>query len=286
VSAAIEAVRAAGGRRISGPSAFEGGPRRIVTLTWTLGLLDWRLAFFGSVLGYVWRLAKPAMFFGIYYILFTQFIPLSDDVKFFAPLLLFGIMLNLFFNEATGGAVPSVLLRENLVRKIHFPRIVVPLAAVVTALLNFAFNLIAVGVFMVLSGVPLRATTWEVIPALALLLMFASGIAMLLSALFVRYRDVQPLWDVMSLALFYATPILYPLEAVKEEWQRELIMHNPMAVVVQQIRHAVFDPSAPSAAEAIGGWDNLLGVLAFVVVVFVTGLWVFHRTAPDVAENL
>lgn len=286
MNAATEAIRAAGGARISGPGALTGGWRRALSLTWTLGYLDWRLAFFGSALGYLWRLMKPAMYFGVYYVLFTHFIPVSKGTLFGPPLLLFGIMLNLFFGEATGASVTSVLARENLVRKIHFPRVVIPLAAVTTALLNLAFNLLAVVVFMSVSGVPLRSTTWQVIPALILLIVWVSGLAMLLSALFVSFRDVQPIWEVLGMAMFYATPVLYPLEAVKIEWARHLIMHNPTAVTIQQIRHAVFDPSVPSAAEAIGGWGQLSVVLATVVVVFALGLWTFHRAAPHVAENL
>jgi ABC-2 type transport system permease protein len=286
MSAATEAIRAAGGRRISGPGALTGGWRRALSLTWTLGYLDWRLAFFGSVLGYLWRLVKPAMYFGVYYVLFTHFIPVNKAVQFGPPLLLFGIMLNLFFGESTGTAVTSVLARENLVRKIHFPRVVIPFATVTTSLLNLSFNLFAVVVFMILSGVPLRSTTWQVIPALGLLLAWVCGLSMLLSALFVKFRDVQPIWEVFAMALFYASPVLYPLEVVKYEWARHLIMHNPMAVTIQQIRHAVFDPSVPSAAEAIGGWAQLCTVFALVAGVLVLGLWVFHRAAPQVAENL
>jgi len=286
VSTDIVSIRDAGGVRVSGPGALVGGPRRALSLTWTLGYLDWRLAFFGSVLGYFWRLIKPAMFFGIYYALFTHFIPISADVKFGASVLLVGIMLNLFFTEATGLAVMSILVRENLVRKIHFPRLAIPMATVTTALLNLAFNLIAVVVFVAASQVPLRWSYWQVIPACALLLVWTAGLAMLLSALFVRFRDVQPIWEVISMALFYATPILYPIERVSMEWARELIMHNPMSVTIQQIRHAVFDPSAPSAAEAIGGWPQLMTVIIGVLVVFFLGLWTFHRTAPEVAENL
>ncbi len=216
MSADIDAIRDAGGVRVSGPGALVGGPRRALSLTWTLGYLDWRLAFFGSVLGYFWRLIKPAMFFGIYYALFTHFIPISADVKFGAAVLLVGIMLNLFFTEATGLAVMSILTRENLVRKIHFPRLAIPMATITTALLNLAFNLIAVVVFVAASQVPLRWSYWQVIPAFALLLVWTAGLAMLLSALFVRYRDVQPIWEVISMALFYATPILYPIERVDD----------------------------------------------------------------------
>lgn len=283
---AVEAIRAAGGTRMEGPGALVGGPRRALQLTWTLGYLDWRLAFFGSVLGYVWRLAKPAMFFGIYYLIFAVFLPVSKDVQFQAPLLLFGIMLYLFFGEVTSSAVQSVVLRENLVRKIHFPRIAVALAPLVTAGLNLLFNLLAVGIFMALAGVPVRASWLQFVPLLAFLVLFVSGLALLLSALYVRYRDVGPFWEILSLAMFFGTPILYPLETVQYEWARELIMHNPLAVVVQQLRHAVFDPSVPSAAQAIGGWTELLSVVAVVVVLFGVGLAVFNREAPRVAEDL
>ena len=286
MSAATEDIRDAGGSLISGPGALSGGWRRAVSLTWTLGYLDWRLAFFGSVLGYLWRLIKPATYFGIYYVLFTHFIAINADVKFGPAVLMTGIMLNLFFMEATSLAVPSVLSRENLVRKIHFPRVVIPLAVITTALLNLAFNLLAVAVFVAVSGVPLRVTDWQVIPAFGLLLVWVGGLGMLLSALFVRYRDVAPIWEVLGMALFYATPILYPIEAIKYEWARHLIMHNPLAVTVQQIRHAVFDPNAPSAAEAIGGWDQLAFVFIGTCLVFALGFWVFNRAAPEVAENL
>jgi ABC-2 type transport system permease protein len=286
VSVATDAIRVGGGERISGPGAFAGGWRRALSLTWTLGYLDWRLAFFGSVLGYVWRLAKPAMYFGIYYVLFTHFIPIGAQVKYGAAVLLMGIMVNLFFMEATAASVPSILARENLVRKIHFPRVAIPMASVTTALLNFGFNLIAVIVFVAILRVPMHWTAWQAIPAFGLLLMWTMGLSMLLSALFVRYRDVSPIWEVFSMALFYATPILYPIERINYQWARELIMHNPMAVGIQQIRHAVFDPTAPSASAAIGGWFPLSTVIVGVLAVFALGLWTFNRVAPEAAENL
>ena len=104
-----------------------------IHLTWTLGYLEFRLKFFGSVLGYLWQIGRPLLLFGVYYVVFTQFVRLSEDVPYYPPLLLAGIMLYQFFSDVTASAVPSVLNRENLVRKIHFPRIVIPLSVVVTA---------------------------------------------------------------------------------------------------------------------------------------------------------
>jgi ABC-2 type transport system permease protein len=286
MSTAIEEIRAAGGTRMRGPSALTGDLRRTANLTWTLAYLEFRLKFFGSVLGYLWQLGRPLMLFGVYYVVFTQFVNLSTDVKYYPPLLLSGIMIYQFFAEVTAGAVPSVLNRENLVRKIHFPRIVIPLSVVVTAALNLAVNFLAIGIFMAAAGVPLRWSWLVMIPVLAMLLTFVSGLAMLLSAWFVRYRDVQPIWDVMTTAAFYATPILYPIERVEIPWAREVIMYNPLAVIVQQMRHSVFDPSAASAAAAIGGYARLCVPIGITLAIFALGFWVFNRTAPEVAENL
>ncbi|HEX8103537.1 MAG TPA: ABC transporter permease [Solirubrobacteraceae bacterium] len=285
-TSAIDAIRAAGGTRIAGPRAIDGDWRRILALSWTLAYSEFRLKFFGSVLGYFWQLGRPLMLFGVYYLVFTEFVPVNDKVKFFPPLLLFGVMLYQFFAEATGASVQAVVARENLVRKIHFPRIVIPVSVVLTSSFNLALNMIAVGIFMGLSGVPLTVRFLELIPIIGLLLVFVLGLSMLLSALFVRYRDVAPIWDVIAMALFYGTPILYPLEAVQIGWARDLIMFNPLAVVQQQLRHALFDPSVGGAAAAIGGYGKLAIPIGIVVGTLLLGFYVFNRSAPEVAENL
>jgi ABC-2 type transport system permease protein len=285
VSAATDAIRAAGGRRVRGPSALTGDPARAVHLTWTLAFLEFRLKFFGSALGYVWQLGRPLCMFAIVYVVFVPILHQGDDVPYYASGLLTGIMLYQFFGDCTGGAVPSVLNRENLVRKIHFPRIVIPLSVVVTAALNLAVNSVAVGVFIALQGVPVRVNWLAAIPALALLFVFVTGLAMLLSSLFVRYRDVQPIWDVILQAAFYATPILYTIEMVPHA-ARKFLMVSPLATVIQQIRHSVFDPHSPSAGAALGGAVWLVVPIAISVGVFALGFYVFNRSAPAVAEDL
>ncbi len=288
MSSATEAIRAAGGTRITGPAALTGDWRRAAHLTWTLAVLEFRLKFFGSVLGYLWQLGRPLMMFGVYYVVFTKFVKLATDVPFYPPLLLAGIMLYQFFAEVTAGSVGAVLNRENLVRKIHFPRIVIPLSVVLTAAFNLMVNSVAVGVFMAWQGVPVRASWLQMIPVMFLLFVFVTGLAMLLSALFVRYRDKQPIWDVVLQALYYATPILYPIDKLQNvpEWVPKAIMYNPLSVIVEQMRHAVFDPNAPSAAEAIGGYAQLMVPIGIMFATFGLGFWVFNRTAPEVAENL
>ncbi|MEJ7893758.1 MAG: ABC transporter permease [Solirubrobacteraceae bacterium] len=285
VDAQVDAIRAAGGRRIKGPTALTGDTGRAINLTWALAYLEFRLKFFGSVLGYLWQLGRPLLMFAVMYVVFVKVLKQGAGVAYYASTLLMGIMVYQFFGECTGGAVSSVLDRENLVRKIHFPRIVIPLSVVVASSLTLAVNAVAVGFFMVIQGVPVRVSWLGVLPALALLLVTVLGLSMLLSALFVRYRDVRPIWDVTLQAAFYATPILYPIELVPESF-RAVLMASPLATVIQQIRHSVFDPSAPTPAEALGSAWLLAVPIGIGVGLLVLGFWVFNRTAPVVAEEL
>lgn len=274
------------GRRVTGPSALAGGPRRFAHLTWTLAVQEFKLRFFGSALGYLWQLMRPILLFAVLYLVLTQAIKLGGGARHFPAILLTNVLLFTFFADATGGAVPSVVDRENLVRKIHFPRLVVPAAVVLTAAFNLVANLVAVAVLVLASGVQPRLS-WLEFPLLLLALAtLASGCAMLLSALYVRLRDMRPIWDVALQVLFYGTPLLYVIELVQNATLRHFMMINPLAAIVVQVRHAVIDPAAPSAAAAIGGWERLLVPAGILVGVFALGFWVFNRAAPGIAEDL
>lgn len=274
------------GRPIPGPSALGGDFRRFLVLTWTLAITEFKLRFFGSILGYVWQLMRPLMLFGVLYVVFTQFIAVSDHPLFPVSLLL-GIVLFTFFAEATGGAVSCVVDRENLVRRIHFPRMAIPLSVVLTATFNLVLNLVVVLIFAFILGVTPH-WTWFEMPVLILgLAMFSTGLAMLLSALYVRFRDLRPIWEVVVQVMLYASMIIVPFETVYEKYHTlaELMLINPLAAIVQQSRHALVDPTIPGTAAA-GGWVTLWGPVAITVGVFFLGLWVFNREAPRVAEDL
>ncbi len=118
-----------------------------------------------------------------------------------------------------------------------------------------------------------------------ILTFFSLGVGLLLSSLFVRYRDVQPIWEVFSQMLFYASPILYVATMVPESYQRAYLA-NPVAALLTEMRVAVVDPSARHVWDAIGAPERMLIPLGIVVVTFVLGLWVFRREAPRIAENL
>jgi ABC-2 type transport system permease protein len=275
------------GRLVTGPSALSGDWHRFVLLTRTIAVMEFKLRFFGSMLGYLWQLVRPLLLFAVLYVVFTQVVVVTD-AEFFPVALLLGVVLFTFLAEATSGAVSCVVDRENLVRKIHFPRLVIPLAVVLTATFNLALNLVVVLIFAIASGVPARLSWLEIPPLLLVLVAFAVGIATMLSALFVRFRDIRPIWEVVLQVTFYASLIIVPYESVHEHHPllARALLCNPLAAVLQQARHAFVDPTVPSAAEAIGGAEFLLIPAAIVVAVFAIGLRVFSREAPRIAEDL
>jgi ABC-2 type transport system permease protein len=228
------------------------------------------------------------MLFGVLYVVFTQVVRLGGNVELYPVALLLGIVCFTFFSEATGSSVTSLADREALIRKVEFPRLAVPLASVLTALFNVTLNLLAVLVFLLIAGGEVRLSWLEVPLLIVALTAFSAGLSMLLSALFVRYRDVKPIWEVGLQVLFYGSPIFYPIDVVQErsELAAKLLLLNPFAAILQQARHALVAPSHPSAAAVFGNDLLLLAPLAIGLAVIAAGYRVFSRRAPYIAEQL
>lgn len=259
--------------------------RRALSLAWTLARMDWKLRFYGSVLGGLWTLVRPFAFFGVVYFVFTDIIGLDKSVDHYGVYILFGLVFFNFFAEITVSSVQSLTMRENLLRKMYFPPIVVPMAIAITALLNLSMTLVAVAIFVFANGI-YPTWSWLELPVLVLLItMFASGFGMLLSSLYVRYRDIQPIWEVVAQLLFYATPVLYVATLVPENY-RQIYLCNPLAAILTQNRHAVIDPSAPSTGSLLGADVRVLIPLALVAAILVIGYLVFRHESPRIAENL
>ena len=295
-----EAVRyEALGPPIAGPRAMTGDWTRFWHLTFNIARNQWKLRFFGSALGYVWQLVRPLLLFGVLYVFFTVIGKVGKGLgaagDYYGSQLLGSIVVFTFFAEATAAAVRCVVDNEGLVRKIQFPRMVIPLSVVLLALFNLSLNMVVVIIFATIQGVR-PMLSWLQLPLIvAMLAVFATGIAMLLSALFVSLRDIQPIWEVVGQILFYASPVIISVETVKAHAAGKevlgvslfhLYMLNPLAVVFQQFRHAMITHGTLSAGEALGSWAALLAPVAIVLAIFALGFWVFNRSAPLVAENL
>jgi len=285
------------GRPIRGPRALTDDWGRFWHLTFNIARTQWKMRFFGSALGYVWQLVRPLLLFSVLYVFFTVISHVGQGPTaapgqpdhFYGAQLLGSIVLFTCFAEATAGAVRSVLDNELLVRKIQFPRLVIPVSVVLLALFNLALNLVVVFIFALVAGVRPMLSWLELPLIVGMLAVLSAGFAMLLSALFVYFRDVQPIWEVLLQVLFYASPVIVPLTLVEQKLSPALVhiyMLNPLATILQQFRHAMINHAAPSAADGLGGMIHLLGPIAIVIGVFVFGFVVFNRTAPHVAEDL
>jgi ABC-2 type transport system permease protein len=275
-------------REVRGPSALGGGRRRFFDLLWLISVTEFKRTYFGTVFGYLWSLVRPLALFGVLLFVFTQVFKLGSDLPYYPVLLLLGIVQYTFFQEATTNAVTSVVSQEGVVRKTQFPRLVIPLATVITAAFNFCLNLVVVLVFILAWGVE-PTWTWLLFPpAAAALFVFTAATSMALSVLYVRFRDVAIIWIVVGQMLFYATPVLYPLgnPGLNRPEIEELLMINPLGVIFEQVRVWVLEPDAPSASAAAGGALHLLPALAIYVGVCVFAVWIFNRDAPRIAENL
>lgn len=273
-----------------GPSALGGEGRRFVELTLTLARTEFKLRYYGSILGYVWSLMRPLLFFGVLYVFFVKIIDIARGPDYGAYLLT-AVVLWTFLAEATGTAVTCLVNREAMLRKIRFPRMVVPLSVALTSTFNLGMNFITVFVFAFATGVTPTIQWLMMIPIVLGFIVLATGIAMLLSALYVRFRDVQPIWDVFLQVWFYGSPVMYPATAFVTHKLpggfEKIAMINPVATLLAQMGHSFIDPSgyptASGAAHAV--WPVIVAV-ALIPGIFALGWWVFTREAPRVAENL
>ena len=271
-------------RDVPGPSALGGGWRRSAELLYLIAVNDFKKTYFGTMLGYLWSLARPLMLFGVLLAVFTQVFRVGSQVPHYPVVLLLGVVLFGFFQEATMMAVTSIVSQEAVVRKTQFPRLVIPLAVVLTSLFNLLLNLVVVVIFILAFGVA-PMWTWLLFPViLALLIGITVAVSMIVASLYPRFRDMAIIWSVLATVLFYATPVLYPVDKVPHTL-RNIILLNPLAPLFELARKWMIDPNAPGPV-ASGGWVQLVVAILLYAGTCVFAVWIFRREAPRIAEQL
>ncbi len=271
-------------REISGPSAFGDSWRRTWDLLWLISVTEFRLQYSETTLGYVWSVLKPFAFFGVIYLVVSQVLKFADVADFPQKLIL-GLVLYQYFSEATNKALRSIQTRESMLRKTHFPRIVIPLSLNLGAAITLFFNLVGVLLLLMVTGVEPQ-TTWLLAPVAVLaLVVMTTTLSMLLAVAFVRSEDVGQGWTLTLRALFYATPILYTLTVIPESI-RPLIAANPLTPIIEMMRIWIIDPNAATPVDLLGVVSGLLVPLAIAVMIAVAGVIWFKRDAPRIAEAL
>ncbi len=247
---------------------------------------DFKLRYQGSVLGYAWSLLRPLLLFVILYVVFVKFLKFGAGVPHFPVYLLLGIVLWNFFNEMTVQSLGSIVGRGDLIRKIRIPRWIIVLSSSISALINLLLNLVVVVIFMFVNHVDLlRTTLW--LPLILLeVYLFALGLSLFLSAAFVKFRDINYIWEVILQAGFYLTPILYPLSRITNLTFQKLIMLNPMAQTIQDARYSVVTHQTDTVYRVFqGGWYEFIPFI-IVIAVLLGGLTYFRSQSKYFAENI
>lgn len=252
---------------------------------------DFQLRYQGSFLGMLWSVVKPLMLFAVMYVVFVRFLKFTDGTPTFPISLLCGTCLWNFFSEATTMGMHAVVNRGDLLRKIHFPNYIIVASTTMGSMISLGINLLVVIVFGFFAH---AHYTWRVllVPfSIIQLYAIALGVALLLGTLFVYFRDIAHIWEVILQAMFYATPIIYPISMVASNqdfgWAADLLMLNPTTQAIMDIRHNLLSPEyVPNVWSMV---DNpILCLLPYVLsaVILTAGVYVFRKHSAKFAEVL
>lgn len=249
---------------------------------------DFKLRYQGSVLGYLWALLRPLMMFAILYIVFAKLLKIGNDIPHYPVYLLCGTTMWSFFTECTSQGIQAMVQRGDLIRKICFPKYIVVVSATLTAVINMLINLGVIIIFALLNGVT-PSWTWLLVPlSLLELYILSLGIAFLLGAINVKYRDVTSIWDVLIQALFYAVPIIYPISMVASSSTiaAKIILLNPISQAIQDIRYNLITTETVTTWDFLGNPLVKILPIVLVVVILILAAVYFRKKSKFFAEEI
>jgi ABC-2 type transport system permease protein len=253
-----------------------------------LVITDFKLRYQGSALGYVWSLLRPLFLFVILFIVFDNFLKLGSSIPHYPVYLLLGVVLWSYYTEVTSLGMASIVAKGDLMRKLNFPKYVIVLAGSFSAFINLLINFTVIAFFMAFNGIGLHWQSLLIIPLLGELFLLALGLAFLLSALYVKLRDLNYIWEIFLQAAFYATPILYPLALVVErsEVAAKILLLNPVAQIIQDARDVLITSQTDTFEDLFSsGWYRIIPIALTIVLVICAALY-FRKQSPKFAEEV
>ena len=246
---------------------------------------DLRAKYKGSVLGLAWSLAHPVVLMLVYLLVFSVMLKIqAADYEHYWLFLLAGLPVWVFFSTSLQSASRSLVENANLIRKVRFPRQLVPLSMVATQLVGFAVMLGIVVALSIVYVPAARDTVWLSVPLAALAVCLVAGLSLAVASLNALYRDVEHLVAALLLPWFFLTPVLYSLEnipGVRDHPRLVDVIHygNPLTPAVEAVRDPLFFGEAPAAGDVV-----YLAVAA--VVSLALGAFVFSRVDDRVAVEV
>ena len=253
---------------------------------------DFKLRYKGSVLGVAWSVIKPLALFVVMYMVFVRFLKMSDGTPTYPIVLLLGIGTWGFFTEATSSGLQSIVARGDLLRKIKFPKIIIVISTIISALISFFINfgiVVIALIFYVIAGNAHLSFDLLWLPINIIeLIMLALGFALLLGALYVKFRDISHIWDIVLQILFYAMPIIYPLSFVMKysPFAAKMILMNPIAQTIQDLRHNLISPTVSTVWNTLHFWPFQIIPILISVGILVLGIFVFNKQSQKFAEEI
>ncbi len=272
--------------KITGVKNLKARYRYSVILLRQLVKTDFKLRYQGSVLGYAWSLLRPLLLFAILYVVFVRFLKIGGDIPHFPVYLLLGIVIWNFFAEMTMQSLGSIVGRGDLIRKLNIPRWVIVLSSSISALINLILNLLVVIIFLLINNVDLLKTSLFLPLILAQVYVFALGVSLFLAAAYVKYRDVNYIWEVILQAGFYLTPILYPIAIISNQTLQKIIFLNPVAQSIQDARYAAITHQTVTISQVFGGSVLKFAPYFLSIMVLIAGYAYFKRQSKSFAENI
>ena len=214
----------------------------------------------GSVLGFLWTFINPLLQLVVYTLVFSNI--MRSGIEHYSMFLFVALIPWLFFSASLTGGASCILMNKDLVKKIYFPRRVIPISYVTSAFVNMLLCLVVVFGALVVSGIGINGYVLLYLPAVMIVeYIFALGIAMLFSALTVYFRDLEYILGIVSMAWMYLTPVMYSSEMVPEKYIM-LFNLNPMTSIVKIYRDILYYKTVPDLT--VLGQALIIGVVFLI----------------------
>lgn len=249
-----------------------------------LAITSFKLKYQGSILGYLWSLVKPLAIFAVLYVVFTKFIRLGGDIEHYPIYLLIGVVLWTYFADSTLSTMSAIVDRSDLIRKVYFPRIVIVIAASISSFITLLLNLVVILIFLLATRIPFHLDAVLFFLLVAELFLLSLGVSLLLSALYVKFRDFRHIWELALQILFYATPVIYPLNIIPHKIAAIAAL-SPVTQILQDSRYLLVTRTALRGAT-LDPFPWVLIPYLLPLVILAIGYAVFTAASAQFAEEV
>lgn len=249
-------------------------------LIWALAKTDFKLRYHGSVLGYLWALLKPLLTFAVMNFVFSSmFNPRGTGVETYSLQLLVALMMFYFFSEGTTAGMSSLLSKAQLVTKIYVPRWTIIIASTINATLIFLMNLLVIVFFFALKGfVPSLAAVGMFLLFSIFIYIIVLSFALITAPLYVKFRDLAMIWEVLLMIILYASPIIYPLATLPATYHKFILL-NPLAFIIHFTKESLINNHFAELSQ--------YGIfIAIVVAFFALSIFSYNKLISKVAEEI